>query len=57
MPGGIYRSYREISEKEGKSRMITDELALEVIGRLGDSDFDYEVDEVEWKDPKYWHQN
>ena len=25
--------------------------------RLGDKDFDYEVDRIEWTDPIYHHQN
>ena len=36
---------------------MMDELIAELIRRLGDSDFNYEVDEVEWTDPKYYHQN
>jgi hypothetical protein len=32
-------------------------LIAELIVRLGTSDFVYTVDEVEWTDPKYSHQN
>lgn len=39
--------------------MITsiEELIKELISRLGQEDFEYEVDPVEWTDPKYHHQN
>ena len=34
-----------------------EELIEELKRRLGDKDFDYEVDEIEYTDPKYNHQN
>lgn len=36
---------------------MVDRLIAELISRLGGEDFDYEVDPIEWTDPKYYHQN
>ncbi|KKN31127.1 hypothetical protein LCGC14_0827010 [marine sediment metagenome] len=32
-------------------------LVKRLIGMLGGSDFEHEVDCIEWTDPKYYHQN
>lgn len=36
---------------------IIDILLKDIIERLGDEEFEHTVDEVEWTDPKYNHQN
>lgn len=34
-----------------------DKLIQDLKDRLGEEDFEYEADQVEWTDPKYNHQN
>lgn len=36
---------------------VKPELQCQLIVQLGTEDFEHVVDEVEWTDPKYYHQN
>ena len=37
--------------------MTNEELLQEIVSRIGTEEFDHAVDQVEWTDPKYNHQN
>ncbi len=34
-----------------------EELIEDLKKRLGDKDFEYEIDKIEWTSPLYYHQN